>query len=162
MGSDGSTPFTFLKLVPLYSTKIEKDLIASGRLIKNGLYDDYRFCEERMNLFSDFVMDCFNKWQYHPRGLVNLSKWARNYFEIYFHYYGETPKIRKFNKIIKNQISESNYYVSEKLEVLAKYCQEKPEYKNSDLEKARKEIDVKPDLFREVIISTMSDFLKMA
>ena len=85
---DGYTPVTFLKLMPYYETQVEKDLVKEGRIINKPGCMDYDFVDESMNHYYEFTTDCFREWLRAPDGFVNISKWARNYFSVYFKYFG--------------------------------------------------------------------------
>ena len=158
---DGYTPVTFLRLLPLYVTSIEKELLNSGRLKYKDGYNIYDFFEEALNHYHDYVMDCFNEWLRDPRGIENISKWARNYFKVYFHFFKKTPEAVKFYKRIKRYISESNLFLINTMEELVGFF-ESDQYRTDLLllENRKEEIKVKHDFYKYRIINTMADFLE--
>jgi hypothetical protein len=108
-------------------------------------------------------MDCFNEWLRDPRGIENISKWARNYFTVYFHFFKKTPEAVKFYKRIKRYISESNLFLINTMEELVGFF-ESDQYRTDLclLENRKEEIKVKHDFYKYRIINTMADFLETA
>jgi radical SAM superfamily enzyme YgiQ (UPF0313 family) len=80
---DGYTPVTFLKLLPYFATIVERDLRDEGRLIGNPGSFDYRFLDESLNQYYDFITDCLLQWLRDPEGLLNVLRWARNYLLVF-------------------------------------------------------------------------------
>jgi anaerobic magnesium-protoporphyrin IX monomethyl ester cyclase len=107
---DGFTPVTFLKLLPLYENRVEKELIKSGRLKISDGKQDYDFTEKSMNQYYNFVTDNFFQWMRSPEGIENISKWARNYLLVYMHYFDPQPEGIKFYRKIRRITSESNLF----------------------------------------------------
>jgi len=160
---DGYTPVTFLKLMPLYDTRIEKELASAGRLcIRDGV-GDYDFEEAPMNLYYDFVTDCFSEWLRYPEGVENISKWARNYLLVYDHYYNQPPEVIKMQKKIRKIISDSNLFLLDTMKELS-YIFESNNLINEKylLENCRKKIKSKHDHFKQDIINTMGRILSLA
>jgi len=117
--SDGYSPATFLRLVPFYDTRVERELAKEGRL---KIYDDkldYDFYEERMNLYYTFISDCFHEWLEDRDGVENISKWARNYFSVYFHFYDTEPVAEVYHCKLTSIISEANIFMVDILKELA-------------------------------------------
>ncbi len=158
---DGYTPVTFLRLLPLYETRVEKELLDSGRLKNKDGNNIYDFYEEALNHYPEYVMDCFDEWLRDPQGILNISKWARNYFSVYFHYFGTTPEINKFNKRIIKYISESNFYLINTMQQLAGFFETNQHMIYPGLlDQSREEIKAKHDFYKYRIINTMGDFLE--
>lgn len=158
---DGYAPITFNRLLPSYGTRIEKELLNSGRLkFKDGAYD-YEFIDEAMNKYYGYIMSCFNEWLRDPHGIENISKWSRNYFSVYNYYFKSTPEDSKFRKKIKKYISESNLFLIDTMKELALIF-ESNRYRinHSLLENRRVEIKVKHDFYKYRLINTMADFLE--
>lgn len=84
--SDGWSPVSYLKMMPYYSTVIEKELIEEDRLTGNPGHYDYSFREESLNDYYDFISSAFSDWINSGSGLVNVAKWARNYFAVFSRY----------------------------------------------------------------------------
>ncbi len=117
---DGYTPVTFLKLLPLYETRVERELKKTGRLrYLNGM-GDYDFIEESMNRYFRFIMDGLAKWLWDPYGFENISKWIRNYFLVYIHYFGNNKEIMDLNNKFRKNISESNMFLLDTMKELSK------------------------------------------
>jgi len=116
---DGYTPATFLKVMPYYETRTEKELIKGGRIKGRPGFFDYDFLEESMNRYYEFIIYCFNEWLRDPDGLVNISKWARNYISVFSHYFELTPEAQLISKDTKSTISECNIYLLDMLKELA-------------------------------------------
>ncbi len=108
---DGYTPLTFLKLIPYFKTRTETELKEQGRLKGRPGYLDYDFIEPSMNSYFDFINKCFMTWQRDVYGMVNVSKWVRNYFAVYRYFYGYNEMAESLHNRFRNIISESNKYV---------------------------------------------------
>jgi radical SAM superfamily enzyme YgiQ (UPF0313 family) len=158
---DGYAPLTFNRLLPSYGTRVEKELLNSGRLKYNYGDNDYDFFDEAMDQYYEYVMNCFNEWLRDPHGIENISKWARNYFSVYNHYYNTTPESKKSHKRINKYISESNLFLIDTMKELAKIFESNQYKKNiSLLGNRRQEIKVKHDFYKYRLINTMADFLE--
>ena len=129
---DGYTPVTFLKMIPFYETRVEKELISEGRIKGEPGYKYFDFLEESMDHFYKFIAEAFAEWLYYPDGLVNISKWARNYFAVYLHYYGSSPEVSFLSSNIKKIISESNSFLLDKMKELAEIFEAR-QYGNDQL-----------------------------
>jgi radical SAM superfamily enzyme YgiQ (UPF0313 family) len=153
---DGYTPVSFLKLVPLYATRVEKELIKAGRLnVANGI-GDYEFLEKSMNQYYNFVMDCFDEWMRDPYGVENVSKWARNYFSVYLHYFGNSNDVKKLNHKFIKIISESNLFLLDTMKELSVIFQSGKYLKDDNhLESYRKRINSKHESFKDRIYNNM-------
>jgi len=109
--TDGYTPVTFLKLMPYYETKIEKELLKEGRLKVTPGIRDYEFKEDSLNQYCDFIISCFKEWLRHPEGVANISKWGRNYYSIYNHYFGIDADAMKLKRNFTKILSDSNLFI---------------------------------------------------
>ena len=158
---DGYTPVTFNRLLPSYGTRVEKELLNSGRLKYKDGDKDYDFFDEAMDQYYEYVMDCFNEWLRDPHGIENISKWSRNYFSVYNQYFNTTPESKKFHKRINKYISESNLFLIDTMKELAGFF-ESNHYRISInlLENRREEIKTKHDFYKYRLINTMADFLE--
>jgi radical SAM superfamily enzyme YgiQ (UPF0313 family) len=157
---DGYTPVTFLKLIPLYDTRVEKELSETGRLFDSDGVKEYCFPEEAMNNYYDFIMDCFTEWLRYPDGVENVAKWARNYCSVFLNYFYDLPEAAKFSGKIKRIISESNLFLLDNMGELADIFKTVKDQKNQVFfDKRRKKIKTKHDQYRDKIILTMADML---
>lgn len=157
---DGYTPVTFLRLVPLYGTHVEKELLKSGRLnFSNGLLN-YDFIEESMNQYYDFVIDCFAEWLRGPYGVENISKWARNYYSVYLHYFGDDNQVIKLNRKFTKIISESNLFLLDTMVELSMIFQSGQYARDYNLlESHREKIHLKHQSFKSRIYINMDMLL---
>jgi len=115
----GYTPVTFLRLLPLYETRVEKELKNAGRLVISERMQDYRFLEISMNSYYDFIMQCFGDWLMDKNGLENISKWARNYIAVYEYFNPVDSTSRRLIRKIHRYVSSSNLYMINAMKELA-------------------------------------------
>jgi radical SAM superfamily enzyme YgiQ (UPF0313 family) len=160
---DGYTPVTFLRLIPLYDTKIERELREEGRLIHTNGTDDYEFHEGSMNRYYKFIMSCLAEWQGSPQGLENISKWARNYCSVYKRYYKADSASRGICRKIKKIIGESNIFLLGTMKELAVVF-ETGSVSDDELflRTFKQKIAVKHDYFKKEIIKTMGELVSLA
>jgi anaerobic magnesium-protoporphyrin IX monomethyl ester cyclase len=156
---DGYTPVTFLRLVPLYDTRIEKDLRKQGRLIAFDGFEDYVFLEESMNRYYDFIMDCFTEWLRFPEGVENISKWARNYCSVYMHYFDDLRGGIRYYRKIRSILSGSNIFLLDNLKELADIFSSGSYNEKILLDSYREKIKSKNIYFKNQIINTMAKLL---
>lgn len=149
---DGYTPVTFLKMMPYYETRVEKELIKEGRLNVSMGIRDYNFLDDSMNHYYDFITGCFVEWLRYPDGLENTSHWARNYFFVYFRYFGNNTFVLTLNRKFKKIISESNLFLLETMKELS-IIFESGQYlrDNNLLESYRERINLKHLSFKKRI-----------
>jgi hypothetical protein len=117
--NDGYTPAMFNKLRPYYETRIEKELVESGRMKGKPGYFDYDFLEDPMNHYYNYVTDCFMKWLRDPDGVVNLSRWARIYYLVFNRYFSMTDEVVSTEKDIVGIIAESNGFILDSMKELS-------------------------------------------
>ena len=155
---DGYTPVSFLRLVPLYETRVQKELKKAGRLILTDGITDYEFSEEPMNRFYYFITNCFSNWQRTPDGVENISKWARNYCSVYMHYFNDNPAGTKFCRKIRNVIGESNLFLLNNMKKLAVIF-ETGSQDNDMLDSYEQKIESKHEFFKNELINTMAELV---
>ncbi len=147
---DGSTPVTFLKVLPYYETRIERELRAEGRLIGEPGFQDYEFRDNRLNDYYHFVSMNFNEWRQAPNGLVNMSKWTRNFLSVFRFFSPWNKAASPVSEMTREIISESNVYLIDTLKDLSVYFElqanHKPE-KDKYLEVKAEEIGKKHKYF---------------
>lgn len=160
---DGQTPVSFLRLITLYETRVEKELSKAGRLIESDGIKEYSFLQEAMNRYYDFIMDCFTEWLRYPDGVENVAKWARNYCSVFLHYFYVLPEATKFYKKIKKIISESNLFLLDTMKELSVTFKTGDYKKDTEfLDCCKKKIKIKHDHYRNKIIQTMAEVLSFA
>jgi anaerobic magnesium-protoporphyrin IX monomethyl ester cyclase len=157
---DGYTPVSFLRLIPLYETRVEKELIRDGRLIRSDGTEDYEFQETQMNVYYSFTSECFLDWQRSPEGLENISKWARNYCLVYMHYFNYNMIGELFCRKITDLIRESNLFLLSTMKELAAIF-EAGSCNDLLLDKYKKEINSKHALYKNEMIITMAKLVSL-
>ena len=105
---DGYMPVSFLKMLPYFGTRIEKDLRDEGRLTGSPGFLDYGFYEKSLNDYHHLVFDLFNQWLNAPDGFTNLSKWTSDYLAVYTFYFGSMSRIQHLSDELKFSVSKAN------------------------------------------------------
>ncbi len=118
---DGSTPVTFLKLMPYFETRVERDLRKDGRLKGKPGFWDYDFIDISLNNYYDFIKDSFMEWVTDSKGLANTAKWARNYFSVFSHFYKMTPEVLALSAEVKQSVARSNTFILDTMMELVSY-----------------------------------------
>ncbi len=108
---DGYMPVSYLKVMPYYETRLEKELIKQGRLKKTLGIRDYDFTDVKMNNFYDFVSDSFSDWLNSNYGLHNICSWMRNYLLVYKAFFGENEAYAGIEKYFRGIVSRSNNFL---------------------------------------------------
>ena len=159
--SDGFSAVTFLKMMPYCATPVEMELRNEGRLKGKPGFFDYDFPDESLNHYYEFTADCLMEWLTDPDGLLNLSKWARNYISVYSHYFESADGISLISKELKSIISESNLFLLDTMKELAPLF-ESGKYNNGNydsLKSYRKSIEMKHKQYSEQVKNIMADIL---
>ena len=154
---------TFLKMLPYFETRIEKQLREEGRLKGKPGFLDYDFCDESMNHYYNFITDCLTDWLRDSDGLLNVLKWARNYMSVFLHYYLLTPELSIISKDIIKTTSDSNIFLLDTMKELAPLF-ESGKYNSGnykDLTGYREDINIKHDHFIEQINNSMDKLLRI-
>jgi anaerobic magnesium-protoporphyrin IX monomethyl ester cyclase len=161
---DGYTPVTFLRLMPYFETRIEKELISEGRLKGRLGSLSYDFTDESLNYYYEFIKNCFRNWLNNSDGLANVSKWARNYISFFRFYYEVTPEVDSVSLNIKKTISESNRFLMKTLNDLIPLF-ESGKFNNGNYEELyiyRKNINFNHNLYKKQIYSSIKELIKLA
>jgi anaerobic magnesium-protoporphyrin IX monomethyl ester cyclase len=116
--SDGYTPVSFLKMMPYFETRVEKELREQGRLKGRPGYLDYDFNTLSLNDCYSMAIGCFAEWMWSAEGVTNLSQWARNYYAVHDHFSISKPGIALLRKKFRKTAAESNRYILDTLAVL--------------------------------------------
>jgi hypothetical protein len=160
---DGYSAVTFLKMLPYFETRIEKQLREEGRLKGSPGFLDYDFRDESMNHYYNFTTDCLTDWLRDSDGLLNVLKWARNYMSVFSHYFNLTPEVSIISKDIIKTTSESNIFLLDTMKELVPLF-ESGKYNNGnykDLTSFQKDINRKHDHFIEHINNSMDKLLRI-
>lgn len=161
--SDGSTPVMFNKLLPYFETPVEKELRKEGRLLGSHDFLDYKFHEEAMDRYYNFIYECFSEWLNDAGGIVNISRWARIYYSVYSRYYGLSPEAHSINIRIRKLIAGSNAFILNTMKELAQLFEssERSRAMNSILEDYRRSINSHYEDYVEQIKRTVNDMIKI-
>ena len=116
---DGYSPVSFLRMMPYYETKVEEELKKQGRLKGEPGFRTYDFIEVTLDLYYNFIMECFSEWLRSPDGLVNISKWARNNLLVFSRYFETGSEFTKMSQHVTQIISESNMYLLDAMSEIA-------------------------------------------
>ena len=160
---DGYSAVTFLKMLPYFETRIEKQLREEGRLKGRPGFLDYDFRDESMNHYYNFTTDCLTDWLRDSDGLLNVLKWARNYMSVFSHYFNLTPEVSIISKDIIKTTSESNIFLLDTMKELVPLF-ESGKYNNGNYKKLtsyREDINRKHDHFIEQINNSMDKLLRI-
>lgn len=155
---DCFTSVPFLKMMPYYETRIEKELIAEGRIKGKPGNWDYDFLEDSMNHYFEFLTKCFFEWTCNRNGVGNISKWARNYVSVCYRYYGSLPFLYEISYDLKKTISESNLYLLDTMKKLA-IIFESGNYdkvRDSYLKSIKKDVLGKHEFYKKKINNSMT------
>jgi anaerobic magnesium-protoporphyrin IX monomethyl ester cyclase len=160
---DGFSPVTFLKMLPYFETRIEKELRMQNRLKGVPGFYDYDFHDKSMNHYYEFISDCLSDWISGPEGLLNISKWARNYISVFSHYFNTKPEVSLISRAVTNTISESNLFILDTLKELATIFESGKFNKGSykELDCYRENIYFKHNHYKEQINNSMSDLIEI-
>lgn len=159
--SDGFSSVTFLKMMPYCATPVEKELRNEGRLKGKPGFLDYDFLDESMNHYYKFTSDCLMEWLTDPDGLLNLSKWARNYISVYSRYFGFAYDISLISNDLRRIVSESNLFLLDTMKELA-ILFESGKYNNGNYNNLRsysENIVIKHQQYSEQIKNIMTDII---
>jgi radical SAM superfamily enzyme YgiQ (UPF0313 family) len=161
--SDGISPLTFLKMIPFFDTRIEKELSKEERLIgESGSYT-YEFYEESLNRYYEFTADCTLKWLRDSEGLLNVIRWARNYIAVYTRFAEPSPELSSIAENVRQITAESNLFLLDTLKELSVLF-EAGKYNNGDyrgLRSFKESIDSMHDVSRTLINNQMIRLLRL-
>ncbi len=110
--SDGYSPITFLKLLPYFDTRVEKNLREQGRLWGNPGSLDYNFMSESLDACWTAVSECFAEWLWGREGVVNLAKWVRNYLAVADFFWNHDLTIAEYRKYYHDTVAQGNLYLT--------------------------------------------------
>jgi len=161
---DGTAPVVFLKLIPFFDTKIEKELRKDGRLKGKPGFPDYDFLISSLDNYYEYVSESFNEWLYDPEGLTNIIKWARNYFSVFSHFHKMTPEVKLLESEVQGNVSRSNIFMLDMMSELAGIFQS-GRYKDTEftiLPVYRETIKEQHNLYKEKIVNSIKKLGRFA
>lgn len=115
---DGYMSVAFLKMLPYFGTRIEKNLRSEGRLIGRPGFLDYDLRDKSLNDYHHFIFDRFHHWLNDPGGFTNLSQWATDYLSVYSFYYGDLERIQKLSHELRTKVSGANQFMVDTMRTL--------------------------------------------
>lgn len=118
---DGYTPITFLKIMPYFDTRVEKELREQGRLTGNPGSLDYNFRTESLDACWAAVGECFAEWLWGRRGVVNLARWVRNYLAVGDFFLGSCSVIDEYRKFYRDTLARVNHFLTGSMTELFDY-----------------------------------------
>jgi len=111
----GGPPISFVKMLPLAGTAIEKRLSDEGRLTGNAVRPDYDFPDKRLDYYALFVMLYFSDRNSDPHGLVEKLRQA--YFDcLVARTFEDAPWVESYQKDLSNLIDRANHSILHALE----------------------------------------------
>ena len=111
----GGPPVSFVKMLPLAGTAIEKRLSDEGRLRGSEIRPDYDFLDRRLDYYSLFVMLNFSDRNSHPNGLIEQLRQA--YFDcLVAGTFEKAPWIGSYRSALRNLIDRANQNILDVLE----------------------------------------------
>jgi len=161
---DGRIPVKFLKMMPYFETRVEKELRHEGRLKGKPGFWDYDFLNVSLNHYYEFIRDSFIEWIADSDGLANLSIWANNYISVFSHFYQVTSRVKLLSAKVRNIVAQSNLYFLDTMKELAVVF-ESGKYdpaNNSDLNWYKGEIKKHHDKYKDQIVNTIDKVYRIA
>jgi radical SAM superfamily enzyme YgiQ (UPF0313 family) len=162
--SDGTTPVTFLKLMPYFDTKIEMELRKEGRLKGKPGFLDYDFFSSSLDHYYKFIQDSFLEWINDTEGLNNIIKWARNYFSVFEHFYKMNPEVQLLPFEVQKSVAQSNLFLLDTMKELAIIFEsgKHDPAENKNLTGYKGEIKKHHDKYKEQIIAPIDKVCRIA
>jgi hypothetical protein len=117
-----------------------------------------------MNRYYEFIIYCFNEWLRDPEGMINISKWDRNYLSMFSHFFELTPEVQLIKVEVKKIISDDNLFLLDIMKELS-ILFETGKFNNGnydDLKRYRENINLKHNHFKKQINGYMTKLLLIA
>ena len=119
--SENFIPVTFLKLIPCFGTRAERELRESGRLRGQPGKLEYSFMNESLDACWAAVSECFAEWLWGREGVVNLAKWVRNYLEVHDFFKKPNGRFEEYRTAYRDTLTAGNRYLEESIAGLFEY-----------------------------------------
>lgn len=111
----GGPPISFVKMLPLAGTAIEKKLADEGRLTGSDIRPDYDLLDQRLDYYALFVTLSFSFRNSDPDGLVELLRQA--YFDcLVARTFGQVALLEDYGKALRRLIDKANNTILDALE----------------------------------------------
>jgi len=153
ISDDGYMPVTFLKMLPYFGTRIEKELRNEGRLTGKPGSFDYEFENRSLNDMHHFVFDIFSSWLNNPEGLSNIAKWVSDYLSVFTFYNGSHSGIEYLSGELFTQVADANMFMLATLKKVSEKFESRNYQLNDDkeLDDFRRSVASKHDTVLEKI-----------
>ncbi|MBN2666760.1 MAG: B12-binding domain-containing radical SAM protein [Bacteroidales bacterium] len=156
--SYGYSPITFLKLMPYFDTRVEKDLREQGRLKGNPGKLDYNFRTESLDACWTAVGECFAEWLWGRVGVVNLAKWIRNYLAVGYFFWGPDSAIDEYLRYYRNTVVRANLFLAASMTEMFDYYESGNYLKDEGKQKER--IRTSAESMNKLLSESMKKILK--
>ncbi len=156
--SDGYSPITFLKLMPYFDTRVEKDLREQGRLRGSPGNLDYNFRTKSLDATWAAVGECFAFWLWGREGMVNLAKWVRNYLAVDDFFWGQQSIPSKYSERFTETVTRGNLWLSENLTNLFDYYESGDYLKDGG--KLKEKIKTNAESMNKLLSKSLKKMLK--
>lgn len=124
MMSDGKAPVNFCKMLPYAGTPIEAQLQHEGRLRGTVSQPDYSFLDPRLDLYSHFVHQAFQKRNFKYSGLV--ERLCTSLFDVVLtRLTGDAPRANDYQKELQRVTSQVNTIALDTLEAALEFIAER-------------------------------------
>lgn len=115
MAHMGGPPVSFVKMLPLAGTAIEKRLAGEGRLRGSDIRPDYDLLDQRLDYYALFVTLHFSNRNSHPNGLVEQLRQA--YFDcLVARTFNQEPWVESYRRALRSLIDRANQSILDALE----------------------------------------------
>jgi len=111
----GLVPMTFLKLMPYFGTRVERELREAGRLRGQPGNFDYNFLTPALDDCWEAVSVCFAEWLWGREGAVNLAKWVRNCLAVRDHFGKPDENVELHRSKYFEAVTQANLFLAETL-----------------------------------------------
>lgn len=112
---DNLVPITFLKLIPYFGTRVERELREAGRLTGRPGNFDYSYLTPALDACWGAVLNCFDEWLWGRRGAVNLAKWVRNCLAVRDHFGKPDEIVERQRSTYCETVAQGNQFLAETL-----------------------------------------------
>ena len=159
----GYTPVTFLKLLPYYDTRVERELVREGRLKMAPGVRDYDFLEEAVNQYYNFTFSSFNEWLLSGEGAANISNWGSTYYSIYRNTLGADEDYVRLRRNFKNIVSDGNSIILGYMIELSSFFEKKKYQEDNEniLEKYRNDINNRHNRIKERLHNNLGKLIEL-
>jgi len=119
--TDSLVPMTFLRLMPYFGTRVERELREAGRLRGQPGNYDYNFISPALDACWGAVSECFAEWLWGREGAVNLAKWVRNCLAVRDHFGQPDETVERQRSLYFETIAQGNLFLAETIYGLFDY-----------------------------------------